>query len=381
MRLGGAAGGHAHVPPRHIGREVSAFGIEEEFFLYDRHTGLPATPSHDQVSALTRITAGGGCTSTEWLACQIETSSPVLHDGTAALESLHRFRRNLAATADGLGMDALGIGTAPRIPRERATVTAKERYDRFVALAPGFAADQYISGMHVHVSIPDRDTGVRALNGLRPWLPALTALGANSPLWRGQDSGFASWRAIHYSRWMASGPPPHFEDASDYEARVSALLESDVVFDRGCLNWLARLPERLPTLEVRACDVQLQADDTVTLALLTRALVEAAMEEPPVTRPIPAERLDIAQWQAARYGVDDRLFDPARCASLPAADVVWGLFAHVRPYFADADEESFVRAGLDRFLSHGTGASRQRIAFSAEGIDGVLRYAASALTS
>ncbi len=360
---------------------MSAFGIEEEFFLYDRRTGLPAAPSHDHVSAFTEITAGGGCTSTEWLACQIETSTPVLHDGTAALESLRSFRSALTATADGFDMDAVGIGTAPRIPRERATVTANERYDRFVALAPGFAADQYINGMHVHVSIPDRDTGVRALNGLRPWLPVLTALGANSPLWRGQDSGFASWRAIHYSRWMASGPPPHFEDARDYEARVSALLESDVVFDRGCLNWLARLPEHLPTLEVRASDVQLQADDTVTLALLTRALVEAAMDAPPVTHPIPAERLDIAQWQAARYGLDGRLFDPARCASLPAADVVWSLFTYVRPYFADADEESLVRAGLDRFLSHGTGAARQRAAFSSEGIDGALRSAAAALTS
>lgn len=295
----------------HIGREVRAFGIEEEFFLYDRGTGLPAEPSEEQVGALTAITAGGGCTSTEWLACQIETSTKILHNGTDALESLQSFRHALASTADGFDMDAVAIGTAPRTSHEPAAVTAKERYDRFVALAPGFAAEQYISGMHVHVSIPDRETGVHALNGLRPWLPVLTALGANSPLWRGRDSGFASWRAIHYSRWMASGPPPHFHDVDDYEARVSALVEADVVFDRACLNWLARLPESLPTLEVRACDVQLQADDTVTIALLTRALVEAAIASPPATQPIPAERLDIAQWQAARFGLDDRLFDPA----------------------------------------------------------------------
>lgn len=293
-------------------RHVSRFGIEEEFFLIDRQTGLPAAPSQEQAAQLTTITAGGGRTTTEWLTCQVETATAVLTDGSTALDSLRSFRRALREAAASLDMDAVALGTAPRIPDDRATVTAGERYGQFAALAPGFAADQYINGMHVHVSIPDRDTGVHALNSLRPWLPVLTALGANSPMWRGQDSGFASWRAIHYSRWMASGVPPHFHDAAAYDARVAALLESDIVFDPGCLNWLARLPPHIPTLEVRACDVQLHTEDAVTLALLTRALVTTAMSLPSSEHRVPPERLDIAQWQAAKFGLDYRLFDPIR---------------------------------------------------------------------
>lgn len=224
-------------------------------------------------------------------------------------------------------------------------MTTKERYDRFVALAPGLAADQYINGMHVHKNIPDLKPGANALNGLRPWLPVLTALGGNSPRGRGQDGAFASWRAIHDRREMASGPAPHFEDTHNYEARFSALLEPDVFFDRGCLTWSAGLPERLPTLEIRACDVGLQAHDTVAIALLTRALVKTVMDPPPATRPLPADRLDIAQWQATRYGLTGNLFDPARSPSLPVAVVVWELFEHVHAFFADANEESYVRNG------------------------------------
>lgn len=358
---------------------MSGFGIEEEFFLFDRQTGLPAMPSREQTAQLTAITAGGGCTSTEWLTCQVETSTAILPDGSAARESLRSFRRALRDTADSMGMDAIALGTAPRVPQEGATVTAGERYSQFAALAPGFAADQYINGMHVHVGIPDRDAGVHALNGLRPWLPVLTALGANSPMWRGQDSGFASWRAIHYSRWMASGIPPHFHDAADYDERVGELLEADVVFDPGCLNWLARLPSHIPTLEVRACDVQLHTEDAVTIALLTRALVTAAMSLPAAEHRIPPERLDIAQWQAARFGLDDRLFEPTRGISLPAETVVWELFTHVRTFFASTSEEGFVRDGLQRILSHGTGATRQRAAFATGGMDGLLHEAAAAL--
>lgn len=276
-------------------------------------------------------------------------------------------------------MDAVAVGTAPRVPHDRATVAAGDRNDRFAALAPGFAADQYINGMHVHVNVPDRETGVHALNGIRPWLPVLTALGTNSPMWRGEDSGFASWRAIHYSRWMASGVPPHFHDAADYDSRVAALLESDVVFDPGCLNWLARLPEHLPTLEVRACDVQLHAEDAVTISLLTRAMVTAAMVRPLSEHRVPAERFDISQWQAARFGLDDRLFDPIRGVSLAAETVIWELFSRVRPFFATAQEDTFVRDGLQHILSHGTGAARQQAAFGAGDVDDLLHYAAAVL--
>lgn len=60
---------------------------------------------------MTATTAGSGTTSTERLACQIEMSTPVLHDGTAALESMRTFRRTLAATADGCRVDAVALDT------------------------------------------------------------------------------------------------------------------------------------------------------------------------------------------------------------------------------------------------------------------------------
>ena len=76
------------------------------------------------------------------------------------------------------------------------------------------------------MGLADLATGVRALNGLRPWLPVLVALGANSPVWQGADTGFASWRTIQYRRWLVNGIPPRFHDLADYESRVATLPEA-----------------------------------------------------------------------------------------------------------------------------------------------------------
>lgn len=348
-------------------------GIEEEFLLIDRELMLPATPTVHQSNALQGIRPGRGATSQEWLSCQVEHASAVLQDAPAATAALLRFREDLASVAEGFGLIAAPLGTAPSIGEFGAVVSNDPRYREMTELAPGIAADQYINGMHVHVSIPDPETGVQALNGIRRWLPLLTALGANSPFWRGMDSGFASWRSIHYRRWMVNGVPPAFRDFDDYRTRVDALVDSDVVTDRGGISWLARLSQLHPTIEIRACDVQLQVLDAVVLAALIRALVCAAIDRPSCVQPAP-ELLDVAHWQAAKLGLTTRLLDPFTGAPVPAEAVVWQAFNHAWPYLAEFGDEELVRSGLELFLAQGTGATRQRKMAQLSGLTGVIHH-------
>ncbi len=88
------------------------------------------------------------------------------------------------------------------------------------------AHEQGICGCHVHVDVPDRDAAIRVSNRLRPWLPLLLALTANSAVYRNTDTGYASWRSILWQRWPSAGPPPHFESADEYDAVVRMLLDS-----------------------------------------------------------------------------------------------------------------------------------------------------------
>ena len=56
-------------------------------------------------------------------------------------------------------------------------------------------ARQLVCGLHVHVSVPDADTALRAFESVVPWLPVLLALSANSPFADGADTGRRSERA------------------------------------------------------------------------------------------------------------------------------------------------------------------------------------------
>jgi glutamate---cysteine ligase / carboxylate-amine ligase len=357
---------------------MTSIGIEEEFLLVGRGLMVPVAPTNHQTNMLQEITARGGVASQEWLSCQVEHVSSVFQNAGTATSALLTFRRKLSSVAGDFDMIAAALGTAPSIGERSAAVSDDARYLHMTELAPAIAADQYINGMHVHVGVPDPETGVQALNGIRPWLPLLTALGSNSPFWRGRDSGFDSWRSIHYRRWMVNGVPPHFHDFTDYQTRVETLLGTDVVAGHAGICWLARLPESHPTIEVRACDVQLQTLEAVVLAALIRALVCAAIDQPPSQQPEP-ELLDVAHWQAAKFGLRGRLLDPFTGAPQPAEVVVWQAFNHAWPYLQHFGDVERVHSGLKLLLTHGNGATRQRAVYQQAGIEGVLRYAERAM--
>ncbi len=209
----------------------------------------------------------------------------------------------MARAAKDLGYQAVALGTPPRISDAPAVVSSGDRYRAISSLYGGLGSEHYISGLHVHVNVDDTEAGVIALNGLRRWLPALTACGSNSPYWRGTDSGFASWRNIHYRRWALQGIPPYFADMQDYEERMKLVLGADVVLDSGHVRWGARLSTMYPTLEVRVADAQLGASNSILLALVVRSLVDTSLNgAPPLFQPMP-EALDLAQWQAAKFGL------------------------------------------------------------------------------
>ncbi|MFD0381954.1 glutamate-cysteine ligase family protein [Streptomyces stramineus] len=144
--------------------------------------------------------------------------------------------------------------------------------------------------MHVHAAVPDRSAGVAVLNRIRLWLPVLVAMAGNSPLWRGEDTGFASWRTVIFGRWPVAGPPPAFADGPDYDRRVADLVSSGAIADTGQIYWQARLSEHYPTIEVRCFDVQLTVEDAVMFAGIVRALVATALREEDAGLPVPPAR-------------------------------------------------------------------------------------------
>ncbi len=217
--------------------------------------------------------------------------------------------------------------------------------------------------MHVHLGVPDRAAGVALLNGLRRWLPLIVALAANSPMWNSVDTGFSSWRTVVFSRWPVSGVPPLFDGAADYDARIHALVDTGLIGDVGQLYWQARLSERYPTVEVRAMDVQLRTDEAVMLTGLLRAVATTILADPDKLPAGPAphpEALAAAVWHAARHGCTERLHNPLTGTLDSPPTVIDQVLETLTPALRQADDTSRVVPLLERLLTEGNGAVRQR---------------------
>ncbi|MFI1087046.1 glutamate--cysteine ligase [Streptomyces sp. NPDC020939] len=355
---------------------AATLGVEEEFLLLDRRTALPAPRAGQlQMAADHEPRLKCEAVDSELLQALVEVATPVCSSLEQVAAHLTSFRRSVRAAAHRVDCLLASTGGAPLMSEATVPVTGTQRYLEMRADAAQLVDEQLICGMHVHVAVPDRQAGAAALGRLRPWLPVLVALGANSPFWGGHDTGFASWRTVVFGRWPVSGPPPFLSGASHYEERVTALLGTGVIADRRQVYWQARLSDDYPTLEVRAPDVQLDVDSAVTIAGITRGLVVTALCEgrrgvPPLDP--PTSLLHAAGWHAARHGLTADLVDPRTDTPLPAADVVGALLDRITPALKELGDVDRVTAGVQQLIVGGTGAARQRSALARGGTEGLL---------
>jgi len=247
--------------------------------------------------------------------------------------------------------------------RAAQSITRKPRYQQLVREWGLLAREQGVCGCHVHVGVPDKEAAIKASNYLRPWLPVLLALSANSPIYLGQDTGFASWRWLMTTRWPSAGPPPYLESAEHYDALVAMHLAAGTLIDEQMVYWDIRPSSHLPTVEVRVSDIPLTVDESVLIATLVRAVVLTALEDGAKGPTLEPEVLRAAYWLAARDGLTARGLDVLSAEAMPIAEVIGQLVRYVEPALQMLDAVELVRDGVERALRDGNGAIKQRKAF------------------
>ncbi|WP_416062012.1 carboxylate-amine ligase [Rhodococcus indonesiensis] len=346
--------------------DLPTVGVEEEFLLVDAETGEPAV-NNSEVVEQARVL--GVELQYELDRCQVETASGVCYDAHELYTDLSTRRSLVAEAARHCGSRLVAVGV-PVVGSRELPVTEKPRYLRMERHFGMLAREQGICGCHVHVAVPDRATAVQVSNHLRPWLPILLSLSANSPIHRGVDTGYASWRSILWSRWPSAGPPPYFSSIEEYDSTVAAMLECGSILDKAMVYWDVRPSANFPTVEVRVCDVPVTVAETVLVAVLVRALVLTALRDLDAGRTAVAfssEVLRAAYWRAARDGLPGDGIDLPSTARRPAAHLLRAMIEHVRPALEDLGSYQQAREGLHAVLGCGNGAVRQRRVFSAGG--------------
>jgi carboxylate-amine ligase len=341
-------------------------GVEEEFLLLDPDSwhSLPVVAAVRAALAEDARAASRH----EFRLSTLEMVTPV----STTLAELHgHLAANRRAAADAAG--CAGV----RLVAVAATPIAEP--DRSVAHSPRFRAlarDPAVCGCHVHGGVADRDLAARVCTGLRPWLPVVQALAANSPFADGADTGHDSWRGIAIERWPGIGPTPPMDSFADYERTVAELVATGSMYEPEQVWWWARPSLQYPTVEVRIADVTPTAADAVLLAGLVRALVATVAAEAAAGHPAPAvpeHLLRAAHWNAAHAGLGGTLTDLHRCAVRPAWDLVGELFDAIEPALHEHGDRDLVADGLARLHDEGNGATRlRRAATGPAGIPGAL---------
>lgn len=343
----------------------------------DPGTGAPIAKNAE----VARTAAGVGVDlQLELTRCQVETSTGVHTDRAELLRELQTLRRKVANCAAANGARLLATAIPPTVP-VKFPVTDTPRFQRIADNFGMLAHEQGLSGCHVHVGIPDRETAVQVGNHLRPWLPVFLALSANSSIYRSAETGFASWRSILWRRWPSAGPPPYFESAAAYDTMVEMMLASGSILDTKMVYWDVRASESFPTVEIRVGDIPATAEESVLLATLIRATVLRArtlLEQGRTADPVPAEILRAAYWNAARSGLDGVGLDPVQGRVLPARARLAQLITYVEPALDELGDRTFVGETISKVLERGNGARRQLTAYRRGGITEVVRELASA---
>jgi carboxylate-amine ligase len=335
-------------------------GVEEELLLVDEACGL-VDAGEDVLEQIDPDHRAG--VSTEIFATQIELKTGICQDATQAAKELTEARRAVAAT----GARLMGSGVYPGEAGEPQLVE-KARYETVKKDLAGLLATPPCA-LHVHVGMPDPETAVAVANAMRRHLPLLAALTGNSPFRDGADTGLASARAAAVRSYPRFELPRAFRDYEDFLRVADQLIAAAGVSDYTYIWWDVRPHPRLGTVEVRGMDVQTAPEANAAIGALIQALAAKEIDRPAAPG-LTREAIEESYFQAERYGLGARLMVDDSTAA-PAADVARGVIAEVRPYAEQLGGEGALEA-IERVLSDGNGADRQRRVHEGRGMEGLL---------
>ena len=134
--------------------------------------------------------------------------------------------------------------------------------------------------LHVHVGIRGLDRAVRVCDRLRPVLPLLLAVSANSVCVDNRDSGLHSARTQIFTKsFPRCGVPDAFGGWDAYRDYIDLLVRTRSIVEYTQVWWSVRPHFAFGTVEVRICDAQSSAAESEGLA----ALIVACVRRPPAT--------------------------------------------------------------------------------------------------
>jgi carboxylate-amine ligase len=331
-------------------------GLEEEFALLDP-TDLGLASRFDELKqaaaadpVLIDSLAG------ELISSEIEIRSGRGEDLAAAIAAQRDRRRRLFALAADRRIALGATGTHPWSDYREQHIIQTEHYRRVEEGLKYVAWRNNTFSLHAHVGIHGADRAVLVCDRLRPVLPMLLAVSANSPFLDGRDSGLHSARTQIFTKsFPRCGVPDAFGSWDAYAEYIEFLVRTRSIVEYTQVWWSIRPHFQFGTVEVRICDAQPTAAESEAVATLIVACVAQAALDVDAGVPFedpPGRLIEENVWRALRHGLDGELIDLERGETYPAAEAVGRLLEWTAPARS--------HLGVDIALPPLNGAQRQR---------------------
>ncbi len=350
-----------------MSRSLFTIGIEEELMIIDPE-------SRELVSHMHQIIEGGKTILNEQVKAEmhqavVEVGTQVCHDVHEARQEVKKLRRIISDIARKQNCLIGASGTHPFSRWQDALITDHPRYHEIVSEMQDAARSNLIFGLHVHIGIDNRQTGIDIINAVRYLLPHIFALSTNSPFWLGRNTGYKSYRTKVFDKFPRTGIPESFSSASEYDEFVALLVKTGCIDNAKKIWWDLRIHPFYPTIEFRICDVPMRVEETISLAAIMQAVVAKQyklMQQNLSFRMYQRALINENKWRAARYGITGKLIDFGKQAEVPFADLLEELIAFVDDVVDELNCRKEVE-GLRHILQTGTGAERQLAVYQKTG--------------
>ncbi|GAA2172201.1 glutamate--cysteine ligase [Arthrobacter parietis] len=348
--------------------EQSTLGVEWELALVDRYNG-------DLVSVAKEVLRGVNerhpelqaddehpHIKQELLLNTVEIVTGICHTVAEAKEDLSRSLAAVREVTDPMGVELFSAGSHPFSAPRSQPVTDKDRYFKLIDRTQWWGQQMVIYGVHVHVGLDSRDKALPVVDGLVNYFPHFQAISASSPFWGGEDTGYASQRALMFQQLPTAGLPFQFPSWAEYESYVQDMFTTGVIDTVSEIRWDIRPVGNLGTVEMRVCDGLSTLEDVGAVAALTQCLVDdfsTTLDNGGSIPTMPPWHVQENKWRAARYGLEAIIILDAAGNERLVTEHLMDELNRLEPVAAKLGCSQEL-ADVEKILQRGAGYQRQR---------------------
>jgi len=350
-------------------------GVEWEFALVDANT----RDLSNEAAAVIAELGENPHVHKELLRNTVEIVTGICENSAQAMEDMSSTLRTVRQVVHDRGMELFCAGTHPFAKWSAAKLTDAPRYAELIKRTQWWGRQMLIWGVHVHVGVSSAHKVMPIISSLLNYYPHLLALSASSPWWEGEDTGYASNRAMMFQQLPTAGLPFQFQTWGEFEKFVHDQKKTGIIDHINEVRWDIRPSPHLGTVEVRIFDGVSNIRELSALVALTHCLIvdlDRRLDAGDLLDTMPPWHVQENKWRAARYGLDAVIILDADSNERLVTDDLVDVVNRLEPVARSlgcADELSRV-LDIPRI-----GASYQRQRRVAEENDGDLRAVVDAL--